>query len=60
MKLLRVREVEVLDGFRLRLTLTDGSTLERDVAPLMTCSAWRAPRAGRLCGLTERTCVRTC
>ncbi len=35
MKLLRVREVEVVEGFRLRLTLTDGSTLERDVAPLM-------------------------
>lgn len=36
MRLLRVREVEVLEDFRLRLTLTDGSTLERDVAPLMS------------------------
>ena len=26
----------MLHGFRLRLTLTDGSPLERDVAPLMT------------------------
>lgn len=35
MKLLRIREVEVVEGFRLRLKLTDGSTLERDVSPLM-------------------------
>ncbi len=36
MKLLRICQAEVLEGFRLRLTLTDGSTLERDVEPLMT------------------------
>jgi hypothetical protein len=35
MKLLRIREVETLDGFRLRLTLTDGSTVERDISSLM-------------------------
>ena len=35
MKLLRIRDAEVLEGFRLRLTLTDGSTIERDILPLM-------------------------
>lgn len=36
MKLVRIREVEVVEGFRLRLTLSDGSVLERDVSSLMT------------------------
>jgi len=35
MRPLRIREVEALEGFRLRLTLTDGSTVERDVSALM-------------------------
>ena len=35
MALLRIREVRVLDGFKLRLTLTDGSVIERDVSRLM-------------------------
>jgi len=35
MRLLRIRLVEPLDGFRLRLTLTDGSVVERDVEPLL-------------------------
>jgi len=35
MRLLRIREVEALDGFHLRLMLTDGSTVERDVSALM-------------------------
>lgn len=35
MRLLRIRDVEALDGFRLRLTLTDGSVVERDVSALM-------------------------
>jgi hypothetical protein len=35
MGLLRIREVEALDRFRLRLTLTDGSVVERDVSALM-------------------------
>ena len=35
MGLLRIRVVEPLDGFRLRLTLTDGSVVERDVEPLL-------------------------
>ncbi len=35
MRSLRVREVEVLEGYRLRLTLTDGSVVERDVSDLL-------------------------
>lgn len=36
MALLRIREVVPLDGFRLRLTLTDESVIERDVSQLLT------------------------
>ena len=35
MGLLRVREVKVLKGFKLKLTLTDGSVIERDVSGLL-------------------------
>jgi hypothetical protein len=35
MALLRIREVKALDGFKLRLTLTDGSIIERDVTRLL-------------------------
>ena len=35
MALLRIREVKVLDGFKLRLALTDGSVVERDVLSLL-------------------------
>lgn len=35
MALLRMARVDPLPGFRLRLRLTDGSTIERDVDPLM-------------------------
>jgi hypothetical protein len=35
MRLLRIRAVEALDDFRLRLTLTDGSIVERDVSALI-------------------------
>lgn len=35
MKLLRITAVTPLDRFRLRLVLTDGSTVERDVEPLL-------------------------
>ncbi len=31
MSFVRIRDVEALDGFRLRLTLTDGRVIERDV-----------------------------
>jgi hypothetical protein len=35
MALLRIREVQALELFRLRLTLTDGSVIERDVSRLL-------------------------
>ena len=35
MSLLRIREVLPVEGFRLRLTLTDGSTVERDITDLL-------------------------
>jgi hypothetical protein len=34
--LLRIREVIPVEGFRLRLTLTDGSIVERDITDLLT------------------------
>ena len=36
MSLLRIREVMPVEGFRLRLTLTDGSIVERDIIDLLT------------------------
>ena len=36
MSLLRIHEVAPLDGWRLRLTLTDGSVIERDLSGLLT------------------------
>ena len=36
MKLLRIKAVEALPGFKLRLTLDDGKIIERDVASLLT------------------------
>jgi hypothetical protein len=35
MTLLRIREVKVLEGFKLSLKLTDGSLIERDVSRLL-------------------------
>jgi len=35
MSLLRIKQVVPLEGFRLRLTLTDGSVVERDIADLL-------------------------
>jgi hypothetical protein len=35
MSLLRIKQVMPVGGYRLRLTLTDGSTLERDVENLL-------------------------
>ena len=35
MSLLRIRAVKVLEDFKLRLTLTDGSIIERDVSKLL-------------------------
>ncbi|MBI1735711.1 MAG: DUF2442 domain-containing protein [Candidatus Rokubacteria bacterium] len=42
-QLKRVRDVVALDGFRLRLTLSDGDVVERDVSALLT-----GPRFGPL------------
>ena len=36
MPLLRIKQVVPLGGYRLRLTLTDGSTVERDLENLIT------------------------
>ena len=35
MRLLRISAVEPLGGYRLRLQLTDGSVVERDIGPLL-------------------------
>lgn len=35
MALLRIREVKALEGFKLKLTLSDGSVIERDVSRLL-------------------------
>lgn len=35
MALLRIREVKALEGFKLKLALTDGSVIERDVSRLL-------------------------
>ncbi len=35
MALLRIRDVKALGGFKLKLTLTDGSVIERDVSRLL-------------------------
>ena len=35
MTLLRIRQVRALEGFRLELTLTDGSVVQRDVTVLL-------------------------
>jgi len=35
-ELIRIRAVEALEGFRLRLTLTSGKVIEKDVSPFLT------------------------
>ncbi|MBX9770159.1 MAG: DUF2442 domain-containing protein [Candidatus Obscuribacterales bacterium] len=35
MSLLRIRHVKVLSGFTVRLTLTDGSTIDKDISNLL-------------------------
>lgn len=44
MSLLRIRSVEPLEGFRLRLVLTDGSVVERDVEPLLRGTVFESVR----------------
>ena len=45
MALLRIREAKPLDGFRLRLELTDGSVIERDVSRLLVGPIFEPIRA---------------
>jgi hypothetical protein len=47
MSLVRIRHVVPLEGFRVRLTLTDGSTLERDVSSLLIGPVFEAVRRDR-------------
>ena len=45
MSLIRIASVAPLDGFRLRLTLTNGDVIERDVLHLMTGRVFEELRA---------------
>jgi hypothetical protein len=47
MDLVRIRSVAPLAGFKLRLGLTDGRTIERDVGPLLGGPAFAAVREDR-------------
>ncbi len=46
MALLRIREVKALEGFKLRLTLSDGSVIERDVSRLLVGPVFEPIRKG--------------
>lgn len=46
-KLIRIEHVEPLDAYRVRLTLTDGAVVERDVAPYLTGPALESVRLDR-------------
>ncbi|MCL5744362.1 MAG: DUF2442 domain-containing protein [Acidobacteria bacterium] len=35
MRLVRIREAEPLEGYRVQLTLTDGRVIERDLGPML-------------------------
>ena len=47
MGLVRIRDVVPLEGFHLRLTLTDGRVIERDVAPLLVGPVFEPIRSDR-------------
>jgi hypothetical protein len=47
MGFLRIHEVAPLEGLLLRLSLTDGSTIERDVSALMVGPVFEVLRADR-------------
>lgn len=47
MRLVRIAKAEPLDGFRLRLTLTDDRVLERDVSNLLRGPIFEALRTNR-------------
>ncbi len=73
MALLRILKVEALKGFKLKLTLTDGSIIEREVSrlfswsaqcskafePIPRCSARFALRVARWYGRTAPIFART-
>ena len=46
MSLLRIREVLPVEGSRLRLTLTDGSIVERDITDLLVGPMFETLRKG--------------
>jgi len=59
MSLLRIATVTALAGQRLRLGLTDGTTIEREVGPIVKLASARSrrsallrPRCARLAALT--------
>ena len=45
--LVRIREAQVLDGFRVRLVLTDGSVVDRDLAPRLVGPVFEPLRTDR-------------
>jgi hypothetical protein len=47
MGLLRIRAAIPLEGFCLRLTLTNGTTVERDLSPLLVGPVFEAVRSDR-------------
>jgi len=47
MTLVRIREAKALEGFKLRLVLTDGSVVERDVSRLLVGPIFDVVRADR-------------
>ena len=48
MSLVRIREVVPLEGFRLRLTLTDGRVVDRDVTQLLVGPIFEPIRSDRV------------
>jgi hypothetical protein len=49
MALIRIADVQALDGFRLRLWLTDGTVVERDVSALLSGPLFEPVRADPAC-----------
>ncbi len=47
MSLVRIRDVVPLEGFRLRLTLTDGRVIDRDVTRLLVGPIFESIRSDR-------------
>ena len=47
MSLVRIRDVVPLEGFRLRLTLTDGTVIEREVSSLLVGPVFEPIRSDR-------------